>query len=111
MDAYNIWKFIVKSAWEILRNSGNPHECFKKIWENGLPFKVSFFVWRIFEKRIPIGEFWVGISVVDIVLCCCCDQMMEETYHHLFLVRNWKVEFMYVSSQELGVKSNIEAEL
>lgn len=78
-------KITVKSAEEILKNSGSSHECFKKIWENELPFKISF-CGGCLKKRISIGKFWVRIGIVDEVIHCCCDQMVEETYHHLFLV-------------------------
>lgn len=53
----------MKSAWETLRIPAPSHKYFDKIWEKDLHFKVSFFVWRLFKKRIPIGEFWARIGV------------------------------------------------
>lgn len=81
----NSRKFSVKSAWETLRIPGSTHEQFDRIWEKGLLFKVSFFVWRMFKKRISIGEFWIKIRMDDEALCCHCDQMVEESFYHLFL--------------------------
>ncbi|KAH0670783.1 hypothetical protein KY289_025276 [Solanum tuberosum] len=49
-------KFTVKSAWEILRQPGDVLGDYKKLWIKGMPFKVSFLVWRFWIKRIPIGE-------------------------------------------------------
>lgn len=38
---------------------------FEAIWSKGIPFKVSLFLWRMFEKRIPIWEFQSRIGVMD----------------------------------------------
>lgn len=56
-----------------------------RIWKKGLPFKVSFFVWRKLKRRIPIWKFWIKIGVEDEALCCCYDQMAEKSFHHFFL--------------------------
>ncbi|XP_075091889.1 uncharacterized protein LOC142172035 [Nicotiana tabacum] len=40
-------KFSVSSAWKILRHKADPNQEFKLIWIKGLPFKISFFLWRL----------------------------------------------------------------
>lgn len=49
-------KFTVGSAWKLLRQGNDEQEIAKKIWVKGVPFKFSFFLWRLWEK-IPIGRF------------------------------------------------------
>nr|XP_016484349.1 PREDICTED: uncharacterized protein LOC107804913 [Nicotiana tabacum] len=39
--------FTVKSAWDYLRRRANPRLAYKMIWVKGLPFKISFFLWKI----------------------------------------------------------------
>ncbi|WMV20474.1 hypothetical protein MTR67_013859 [Solanum verrucosum] len=81
----NSSKFSVKSAWEIIRIPGVEDECFDKIWEKGVPFKVSFFFWRLVTKRIRIGEFFARIGSEEEIVCCCCDQWAFESYQHMFV--------------------------
>ncbi|KAK4718156.1 hypothetical protein R3W88_016494 [Solanum pinnatisectum] len=78
-------KFIVRSAWEILRITEVKKEIFDNIWVKGVPFKVSFFLWRVLKKRLPIGEELIKMRVVDNVRCCCCNEGAHETFQHLFL--------------------------
>lgn len=40
-------KFTVGSAWEVLRQGNDEQEIAKKIWAKGVPFKFSFFLWRL----------------------------------------------------------------
>ncbi|KAK4708701.1 hypothetical protein R3W88_029626 [Solanum pinnatisectum] len=48
-------KFKVSSAWELCKSREEYIEDISKIWEKGLPFKVSLFMWRLWFRRIPIG--------------------------------------------------------
>ncbi|XP_070015854.1 uncharacterized protein [Nicotiana sylvestris] len=38
--------FTVKSAWDYVRRRANPRLAYKMIWVKGLPFKISFFLWK-----------------------------------------------------------------
>lgn len=40
-------KFYVVSAWELMRERREPQELMMNIWGKGIPFKVSFFLWRL----------------------------------------------------------------
>ncbi|XP_070039154.1 uncharacterized protein [Nicotiana tomentosiformis] len=42
-------KFSVSSAWHILRHRANPNQEFKLMWIKGFPFKISFFLWRLWR--------------------------------------------------------------
>ncbi|XP_055803989.1 uncharacterized protein LOC129873024 [Solanum dulcamara] len=77
-------KFSVGSAWEILRNRNDPQEGIMNIWEKGIPFKVSFLVWRIWPQRIPIGEVRIRNRIIDSTLCGCCENNAQESFNHLF---------------------------
>ncbi|XP_019251272.1 PREDICTED: uncharacterized protein LOC109230201 [Nicotiana attenuata] len=41
-------EFSVRSAWEYVRRRKEPCNAYKMIWIKGLPFKVSFFMWKYF---------------------------------------------------------------
>ncbi|XP_070029656.1 uncharacterized protein [Nicotiana sylvestris] len=38
--------FTVKSVWDYVRRRANPRLACKMIWVKGLPFKISFFLWK-----------------------------------------------------------------
>ncbi|KAH0664094.1 hypothetical protein KY284_029025 [Solanum tuberosum] len=42
--------FIVGSAWELVRHRQDKKENIMHIWEKGIPFKVSFMMWRLWYE-------------------------------------------------------------
>ncbi|XP_015160507.1 uncharacterized protein [Solanum tuberosum] len=78
-------KFKVSSAWELCRSRRDPIDNISNIWEKGLPFKISFFMWRLWFRRIPIWEVLIRRRIVDHVDCCCCNNNAPETFSHLFV--------------------------
>ncbi|WMV24324.1 hypothetical protein MTR67_017709 [Solanum verrucosum] len=77
-------KFTVGTAWEIMRTRKEPQEGILNIWEKGIPFKVSFLLWRVWLQRIPIGEVLVKNRITDSMIYCCCDDNASESFNHLF---------------------------
>ncbi|XP_070042850.1 uncharacterized protein [Nicotiana tomentosiformis] len=51
-------KFSVSSAWHILRHRADPNQEFKLMWIKGLPFKISFFLWRMWRQKIATDDMW-----------------------------------------------------
>ncbi|XP_075091458.1 uncharacterized protein LOC142171670 [Nicotiana tabacum] len=49
-------KFSVSSAWQILRHRADPNQEFKLMWIKGLPFKISFFLWRLWRQKIATDD-------------------------------------------------------
>ncbi|KAH0682576.1 hypothetical protein KY290_021148 [Solanum tuberosum] len=80
----NDGKFKVSSALEICRSREEYIEDISKILEKGLPFKVSFFVWRLWFRRIPIREVIFRRNIVKRVDCSCCNNSARENFSHLF---------------------------
>ncbi|XP_070041418.1 uncharacterized protein LOC142169055 [Nicotiana tabacum] len=50
--------FSVSSAWNILRHRAHANPDYIKIWTKGLPFKISFFLWRLCKGKIPTDDLW-----------------------------------------------------
>ncbi|XP_055835450.1 uncharacterized protein LOC129903954 [Solanum dulcamara] len=42
-------KFSLGTAWELLRSKATKSDIYKNIWIPGVPFKISFFVWRLWK--------------------------------------------------------------
>lgn len=48
-------KFAVRSAWYI-RYKEHTEAAYKCIWVKKLPFKVSFFMWRLWKFKLPTDD-------------------------------------------------------
>nr|XP_009759526.1 PREDICTED: uncharacterized protein LOC104212044 [Nicotiana sylvestris] len=49
--------FSVKSAWDYLRRRDNPRLTYKMIWVKGLPFNISFFLWKVWKAKLSLDDF------------------------------------------------------
>ncbi|XP_060210718.1 uncharacterized protein LOC132637681 [Lycium barbarum] len=77
-------KFTVKSAWEELRNRKQISTVCDKLWIKGLPYKISFFLWRVWYWNLPIDEVLMRMRI-SIVSRCWCSQNQQETMDHIFI--------------------------
>jgi len=82
------WRFSVKWTYQVLTQSNHtstdthPHI----IWNKWVSLKVSLFVWRIFNKRVPQRIIYFVVEWCLLVLLLCARGCgIEETITHLFL--------------------------
>ncbi|XP_019248338.1 PREDICTED: uncharacterized protein LOC109227594 [Nicotiana attenuata] len=80
--------FTVKSAWEYLRRRADPKEAYKKIWVKGIPFKIGFFMWKVWRAKLPLDDFMKRLGYLMPSRCWCCVEPKEETLTHLFFTSN-----------------------
>ncbi|XP_070035218.1 uncharacterized protein [Nicotiana tomentosiformis] len=78
-------KFNVSSAWQILRHRADPNQDFKLMWIKGLPFKISFFLWRLWRQKIVIDDIWRRQGKMVMSRCWCYQQPQEESIEHIFV--------------------------
>lgn len=88
-------KFNVRSAYQLLRHRIDPVEWTKNLWVKGLPYKISFFLWSVFKRRIPTDDILRRMEILIVSRCYCCDTGTAETINHLLLTapiafRLWK---------------------
>ncbi|KAL3335635.1 hypothetical protein AABB24_031722 [Solanum stoloniferum] len=48
--------FTVKSAWHLLRQKKKCRRDYEFIWCKGLPFKVNFFLWNVWNRKIASDD-------------------------------------------------------
>ncbi|XP_027171434.1 uncharacterized protein LOC113771000 [Coffea eugenioides] len=77
-------EFTIVSAVEDLRRKGNTSLVSKYIWSSALPKKMSFFVWRLLRKWIPVDVQLQRKGVFLGSRCPCCSGA-RETAEHLFV--------------------------
>ncbi|XP_070009928.1 uncharacterized protein [Nicotiana sylvestris] len=80
--------FTVKSAWDYLRRRANPKLAYKMIWVKGLPFKIYFFLWKVWKAKLPLDEFLRKIVYFMPSKCWCCVDPKEESLVHMFFKSN-----------------------
>ncbi|KAH0724746.1 hypothetical protein KY284_000611 [Solanum tuberosum] len=77
--------FTVKSTWEIVRSKHEPRRDFEVLWNKGLPFKINFFLWRVWKRKIATDDNLKKMRINIASKCWCCDRKEKETMTHLFL--------------------------
>nr|XP_009757964.1 PREDICTED: uncharacterized protein LOC104210705 [Nicotiana sylvestris] len=80
--------FTVKSTWDYVRRRANPRLAYKMIWVKGLPFKISFFLWKVWKAKLPLDDFLRKLGYSMPSKCWCCADPKEESLLHLFFTSN-----------------------
>ncbi|XP_075097807.1 uncharacterized protein LOC142175134 [Nicotiana tabacum] len=76
--------FSVKSAWEYTRRRDEPRTAYRMIWVKGQPFKIAFFMWKVWKAKLPLDDFLKRVGYCMPSKCWCCLQPDEESLQHLF---------------------------
>lgn len=65
-------EFSVRSAWEFLRSRRDSASSYSKMWVKGLPFKISFFMWKLWKGILPLDDAprWLGYFMPSKCWCC-----------------------------------------
>ncbi|XP_075111512.1 uncharacterized protein LOC142181833 [Nicotiana tabacum] len=90
--------FTVKSAWDYLRRRANPKLAYKMIWVKGLPFKISFFLWKVWKAKLPLDDFLHKLGYFMPSKCWCCADPKEESLLHLFFRSNAATSVIHYAS-------------
>ncbi|XP_070010830.1 uncharacterized protein [Nicotiana sylvestris] len=76
--------FSIKLAWEYTRRRDEPRKAYRMIWVKGLPFKIAFFMWKVWKAKLPLDDFLKRVGYCMPSKCWCCVQPDEESFQHLF---------------------------
>nr|XP_016466227.1 PREDICTED: uncharacterized protein LOC107788988 [Nicotiana tabacum] len=49
--------FTVKTAWDYIRRRRDSSVAYKNIWVRGLPFKIAFFMWKVWKGKLPFDDY------------------------------------------------------
>lgn len=60
-------------------------EWLKEIYVKGLPFKIIFFLWRIWKKRLARDDNLWRMRMSYVLRCYCCEEYAQKIMEHLFL--------------------------
>ncbi|KAH0776581.1 hypothetical protein KY290_007992 [Solanum tuberosum] len=99
-------RFKVKSAWDLMRSKHEQKRDYDLIWNRGLPFKINFFLWRVWKRRISTDDNLERMKINIVSRCWCCDKKKKETITHLFLTAPIVAKLWRVSANFAAI--NIE---
>ncbi|XP_075104777.1 uncharacterized protein LOC142178886 [Nicotiana tabacum] len=54
------------------------------MWVKGLPFKISFFMWKLWKGKLPLDDVIRRMGYYIPSKCWCCVMPKEETLSHVF---------------------------
>lgn len=57
----------------------------KEIWVKGIPFKMTFFMWKLWKLKVPVHEKNMRWGYQGPFRCWCCSNPSQEIMVHVFL--------------------------
>ena len=76
--------FSTASAYSLVRQVGNRSWFSALVWQLGIPLKISFFMLRLLQGRIPIKDRLRRFGLHSPSQCWCCQEPREEDLEHVF---------------------------
>lgn len=58
---------------------------YKDIWIKGLPFKIDFFIWRMWKGKVIVDDNVRRWGIQGQSRCWCCANPAQETMNHMHL--------------------------
>ncbi|XP_060216631.1 uncharacterized protein LOC132644094 [Lycium barbarum] len=101
-------KFTIGIAWELLRSKAVKSDVFKNMWISCVHFKISFFFWRLWKYKIPVGEVVRRIGVDTKATCYCYDHRQYETVDHLFVTGNVATKVWTYVKAAVGITTQFQ---
>ncbi|OIT30903.1 putative ribonuclease h protein, partial [Nicotiana attenuata] len=97
-------RFSCASAWNILRQRKDRVPHMAMIWRKEIPFKISFFMWRLLNKKLPLDDNMGRFNFQNVSRCTCCRFPREETCHHVFASGDKAKRIWNAMSMPLGIR-------
>ncbi|XP_060200109.1 uncharacterized protein LOC132628341 [Lycium barbarum] len=106
LDLSHIWfNHLVKpaSSYKIHRQKRSVMPQSKEIWSKGLPFQISFFMWRLTKKELPFDDTLTRFRIQPDTRCICCRVDKKENLNHVFARSDLAIRAWRMASDPLGI--------
>ncbi|XP_060182556.1 uncharacterized protein LOC132612272 [Lycium barbarum] len=106
---YAIWTpnsngiFSTASAWSLARQRKEKSPLLKKIWNNYIPFKMSFLMWKLLKNKLPFDDILYKFKQNLASKCFCCRTPRSETIQHSFMDGDIVVSIWKYFGSPLGI--------
>jgi hypothetical protein len=74
--------FTTKSLYRFLSSRGMPSRVAGIIWKCKIPLKIKFFLWQMFNNKLPLGQSLIKRGWKGDGNCCVCG--VGESVDHIF---------------------------
>ncbi|XP_059310293.1 uncharacterized protein LOC132061510 [Lycium ferocissimum] len=95
--------FTCSSAWQIVRQKQDVDLLAKMIWAKGTPFKISFFMWRLLRKKLPLDDRILSLGIQTDSNCNCCREQLPEKVDHVFTTSLFAMRIWNQMATPLGI--------
>lgn len=75
--------FTTKSLYRFLSSRGMPSKVAGFIWKCKIPLKIKFFLWQIFNNKLPVWQSLIRMGWKGDGKCCICG--VPESVDHVFI--------------------------
>ncbi|KAK6796411.1 hypothetical protein RDI58_004112 [Solanum bulbocastanum] len=99
-------KFSCSSAFQDLRQKRPTLTQLEPVWNKTVPFKISFLMWRLHKKKLPLGNSLNKFGFTSNMDCVCCRSPVQESYNHLFAVGEMARRIWKWVSRPVGIESD-----
>jgi len=81
--------FNTKSLYRFLSNGGFPNRMAGYIWKCKIPLKIKFFLWQMFNNKLPVGGSLIKRGWKGSGKCILSDELetVDHIFFHCFLAR------------------------
>lgn len=89
----------------LVASKKDPAPIFKSIWIKEISFKISFFMWRLLKRKLPLdnalARFRINSSFSS---CSCCRDAKQKNANHLFADSDLAKQTWTIISRPLGFR-------
>ncbi|XP_059285929.1 uncharacterized protein LOC132039469 [Lycium ferocissimum] len=97
-------KLTVSSALNVMRQQEQESLSYQRIWSKGVPFKISFFLWRMWKAILPVDDALKRMDISIVSRCICyLNSQSEKTFQHIFLTGNCVAEVWQYYTTSAGI--------
>lgn len=97
-------QFTCSSAFDNLRKRSFPNSYNSIIWIKEIPFKISFFMWRVLKKLISVDASTLRFQTNLGFNCSCCREAKQETINHLFIASDLAKRVWHQITSPIGLQ-------
>ncbi|XP_060195293.1 uncharacterized protein LOC132624546 [Lycium barbarum] len=88
---------------EFLRNKNIADPIYNYIWIKEIPFKISFFMWKLLMNNLPLDASLSRFNINKGLSCCCCRVACLEIGDHVFAASELAKQAWTMITSPLGL--------
>lgn len=100
-------QFTLASTWEVIRKRNAKDTINNIVWQNNIPLKVSFFIWRSLRGKLPTNEILLKFGEADFD-SYCCHRKGKDDINHILITRNFGNYLWKINAARVGAEHELQ---